>query len=51
MTQMIMLTNSPQAGQSIKKQAASNVRKRKYDESFLQFGFTLYKIVTVIERL
>ncbi|XP_035229056.1 protein FAM200A-like [Stegodyphus dumicola] len=32
-------TNSSQAGQSIGKQA-SNVRKRKYDESFLQFGFT-----------
>uniref|UniRef100_A0A0K0EJ23 DUF4371 domain-containing protein n=1 Tax=Strongyloides stercoralis TaxID=6248 RepID=A0A0K0EJ23_STRER len=32
-------TNSSQEGQSIGKQA-SNVRKRKYDESFLQFGFT-----------
>ena len=32
-------TNSSQAGQSIEKEA-SNVRKRKYDESFLKFGFT-----------
>ncbi|GFQ75177.1 DUF4371 domain-containing protein [Trichonephila clavata] len=32
-------TDSPQASQSIEKQA-SNVRKRKYAESFLQFGFT-----------
>ena len=29
----------PQAELSIDKQA-SNARKRKYDESFLQFGFT-----------
>ena len=31
-------TNSPKAGKSIEKQAY-NVRKRKYDESFLRFGF------------
>jgi len=32
-------TNSRQVGLSIDKQV-SNVRKRKFDESFLQFGFT-----------
>ena len=34
-----MLQKYSQAGLSIDKQA-SNVRKRKYNESFLQFGFT-----------
>ena len=32
-------TKSPQAGLGIDKQA-SNERKRKYDKSFLQFGFS-----------